>query len=484
MFKMDRIEENIQKLTLRNLLKDSFFQIYLILILIIYTWFITDGTFNLFAITEYGNYLTKSHINGFAYDSLAKSISKGKFDIDPSSILFEAFIIKGKAYMYFGLLPAIPRIMLNTLFPEMYGHWSRTFCLLMAIATIFAFSSITIQKLNENEFLSIREKKQYLYLFFISFGLGTPILFLMTNSMIYHEAILWALCFSVWSIYYINKILTGKDVDKLTLIKFSACAGLALLSKPSFAVPLYIIILILASKIFLIDKKKKILLISLIIPAAIFLALQLLYNYGRFGSIFTFSERKYYLLTKTVYMPEETFQISRFFISFQNYFLPRSGVFINKVLCIQMPYITVPDRSAYYIDHSSRTLPLCYGSPWIILGTIIGILLLLLRSGLLEKLIALSCLVNSLLVLSLFHITQRHACEFLIVMTFAYGFYIKKLGDKKFFLLGKRSIYMLNIMVCIFSIFVTLLCNIEYIYNLNVSKRMKSQIRELFFIKE
>src|SRR5262249_51871129 len=108
-----------------------------VLLLIILAWVITDGDWNLFpAAKSYEEY----------YDGQAQSLLHGRIDVPLQSILAERFVRDGKYYGYFGPTPAFPRMLLNLLMPDMYGHWSH-FSMLMGSLCGMAILILLYRKL-------------------------------------------------------------------------------------------------------------------------------------------------------------------------------------------------------------------------------------------------------------------------------------------------------------------------------------------------
>ena len=146
----------------------------ILLILIVYIWFITLGTWNLFKGERYGS----------AYDSLGQSLLSGNCNVDHYSIggegYGEDFLINGKYYMYFGPWSSILRIVLNSLFPSLYGNWSRISCLIASIFCLVGFILIINDQLSKNNFLNEKQRDFLYYLSVLGFGLGSPVVFLMS----------------------------------------------------------------------------------------------------------------------------------------------------------------------------------------------------------------------------------------------------------------------------------------------------------------
>ena len=151
-----------------------------IVILIASTFLATQGTWEFF-----------SNGLGFVtfYDYQAASLLEGHWDVPPQAISGEAIIHAGKYYGYFGFAPALPRVVLNALWPARFGMWSHISLLMAMIALIAAF--LALAKLIEIP----RSLRPFLML--ITIG-GSTAMFVCASGLIYHEAIIWGASLAIW----------------------------------------------------------------------------------------------------------------------------------------------------------------------------------------------------------------------------------------------------------------------------------------------
>ena len=103
-------------------------------ILVAFCWMVTDGDFKLFNPESFGQF----------YDGQAESLLAGHWDVTLKSIAPEEYFYDGKAYGYFGFLPALPRMALNCFLPNMAGAWSRTSLTLGCAATLICSYSLLL----------------------------------------------------------------------------------------------------------------------------------------------------------------------------------------------------------------------------------------------------------------------------------------------------------------------------------------------------
>lgn len=146
-----------------------------------FTWFLTHGTFRIFGDESFGA----------VYDSMARHLAHGSVAVDADAISGEAFRHNGKSYAYFGPAPAVPRIVLNKLFPNLYGKWTKLSILLGAILSMVLAMAI----LRQLPPLLRRESRAPGRLaetvFCVAIGPASTLLFLCSRAYVHHEAIVW-----------------------------------------------------------------------------------------------------------------------------------------------------------------------------------------------------------------------------------------------------------------------------------------------------
>jgi hypothetical protein len=147
-------------------------------------WMITEGT---------GKLLLHRGFDAF-YDGQAHSLLEGHWDVPPDAVSGEAFKVGGKYYGYFGFTPALPRVVLNWLFPANYGQWTRLLMLLWIASVMMAILA----------FMDALEVPSNPFLLTVAM-LGSTLFFLCSHGIVYNEAIvtgsalaLWAYLFFCW----------------------------------------------------------------------------------------------------------------------------------------------------------------------------------------------------------------------------------------------------------------------------------------------
>lgn len=421
----------------KALKKDKFYLFYIFIIFYIYFWFITHGSFNLF-VNEY---------NGGA-DSLSKNLLKGSVETAIIESAYESYLVNGKVVSHFAPLSAVIRIPLNTLFPDLYGKWSRLLCLISGLFTVIGFSFITRYSLNLNLSLTEKEKNRLFYLSLWSFTLGSPLLYLISEGNFFHECRIISLCSSVWGIYYLIKIINSKSLDTHGIFKYSILSGLALLSKEQFGICLYAVLFIVMIWILKFKEESKniskkyllkILLISTL-PALMLLGFQLWFNYSRFGNITKFLDRDLHYFHK--YGPEIASYGGEFnpiripYITYR-YF----GVSVNH-FSKEFPFLKMIDAknfdnkflentySKFLSPHGYPTFTLTIYSGWLIFSTLLSLNVLLKKGGI-HKVIFLALFILSLLITgSLFFTSVCYTMDFLLWLIFIFHFFLVNIKNK------------------------------------------------------
>lgn len=449
-----------------------------LVIFYIYFWFITHGDFKLF-IPEY---------NG-GMDYLSKSLLRGSSETILPDVGYEYSNVNGKIVSYFSPLPALLRIIPLSLFPEAYGKLSRSFCLLGGILTVFGFYKIIGFGLSLNNFIDEKRKVTISLFSLYSFALGTPLLILMVSGMIHNESRILCLCSTIWGIYFLTKLLNKACAYKTDFILFSICCGLALISKESFGIFLYSILILIIGWIFTDYRKNKFnqgiktasiinpsdlfilsdTILKCLIPSIIILAFQFWYNFDRYGNILSFVNREYH--------PNYSWQVKelggdlnpvRLPLTLEKYLGFRLKYFKSSFPYItQLPASDIPFESLkkIYIKHflgDYSSIPLTICSLWLILTGVLSICLIKKRreKTIVKLILLLFCLLPLLTTCCHWWIVQRYSIEFLPALVFLYFYLLKNVDFNEL----RKPFVFFNIFkaACIFSIYVTCFCTLEW----------------------
>jgi len=484
---------------------DIKFILVFIFIIAVQFWFVTYGT---------GNPFGKEGLTT-SYDDLGVSLLKGTTTINESSISTERINIDGKIYMYFAPFPAIIRIIPNLLFSSLYGQWSRLSGLFASLICLLAFALLTKQQLSQNKFLTNKQKDIFFYISFISFGLGFPLIYLLSSCYLYHEAIIWGFCWSICGVCTLISLLTNQNQHFLKVFAFSAFTGLAYISKVTFGFPLYLILAPVLISIFsqyIYDRFKinffrtfqlfeysdqfkdiktfALKFFILACPALIAFSIYAWYNYDKYKSIFTYHDHKYDL----------AFQLNKDHLKNYNdrggdlcykriptalsyYFGLRADNFSTKAPFVHIYH--VPWFINRFYEYNEWIISQLIVSLWIIVGGVLGIFYLTKCKR--NKLITISCWALSthfFIICSFWMISQRYSTEFFPLFIFIYSFYLREIGEEKY--LGRLISVKLWILFCVIfsavSVMSSILSSLHWgaVYNWAAPQEYKNKLIEAF----
>ena len=332
--------------------------------------------------------------------------------------------MNGHKYLYFGPFPALLRIVPNLLFPSARGEWSKLSCFLAAFVALLAFTRLSVRAVARNAEARPRARAALLHVAIIGFGLGSPLVYLVSCARIYHEAIIWALAGSLVALDAILEVLESRTSRAGALAIASAASAVALLSRVTFALPLAGALLA-AGGVSLWRAVREprpvragILVALAAIPGLAGAGLQLWYNEKRFGSPLKSIDFAY-----TYVNPDElggVFTLRRLPSSLACYFGMPSDAFSTTP-----PFFTI-SRVHYaepglFFGWTEQTASLTLVSPWLLAGAGIGAILLLRRPRPIPLLLASLFLLQCVLIGSFYFVTQRYAAEFLPLLALLFA---------------------------------------------------------------
>jgi hypothetical protein len=160
-------------------------------------WLVTAGTGRLLVPETFGSF----------YDYQAASLLQGRLDVPAPGISGEAFIVAGKHYGYFGILPALLRLPF-VVYDVAFGEIIRSAMLGYFVGCLIAAYALLCWAARQRE-PTATPSALATVLFTLSVGLGSTLLFLGSRAYIYHEAILagamFALGSAVFALHWLEK---------------------------------------------------------------------------------------------------------------------------------------------------------------------------------------------------------------------------------------------------------------------------------------
>lgn len=271
-----------------------------------------------------------------AYDSLGEHLTRLEFDVEPATIGWEGFDIDGKKYMYFGPFPAFLRIIFNTIYKGHFGQWSRVSCLIGIFLIILSSFLAINYAFKKNQNFDNTKISTLLVMMLIIFAivLGTPVLYLLLSTRIYSEAIVWGVSLAIASLSLYYVLVNEQKYSHKALALYGTLISFTLLSRITFALPLYALCLYLVYQIYKQKEKWFSKCFVLSIFSSFGLCFQFIYNYVRFKNIFeTFPKNLHYWdEVKTFGL----FNIHRIYDGLNTFLIPRKENFNAS-----FPYIFV-----------------------------------------------------------------------------------------------------------------------------------------------
>ena len=362
-----------------------------------------------------------------AYDSHAEHLLRGDPGVDYDAIRHEAMIVDGKARMYFGPFPAFVRIPLNFIYPNGRGQWSRITGFCAGMIALAAFAGLIRLGLRSSQ-LSSRWKIALGNACLIGFAFGSPLLLLLGNLSIYDEAIIWALAWSLASLYFAlrSRETEGAALTR-SLLAFSFCAGAALLSRVTFGAPLLLIAPVLALQLLRQDRIRN--LAALFLPVGAALLFYVVLSYAKFGNVQGTSFDHYVNPAQREFTQKHGFfRLERVPYSFADYLILRYPEFRREAPYLKGYRQSYNHPSLYAMPFTETYSSLLWCSSWIVLGAVIGVAFLLRPGGSdwVDRAIAATLFVEVIGIMSVPAVIQRYATEFYPFLIFAFLFFLRR----------------------------------------------------------
>lgn len=391
--------------------------LYLVIILF-YCWLATYGSMQFFG-TEIGS---------ASYDELGSSILHGYASVQSA---YEADKINGHYYIYFGFFPGVLHAALNALFTGHETQWSRVSCLIAAfISAGLMISIIYTACITSIQLRTMRQRQSLYRISVVAACLGSPLFFLISCPYIYHEAILWGLVGSLICILFFIRIISKKPRPMLMLGALASGAAIALLSRFSFSIPAYLLLLICV--LFLWKGRDnhplKFWWVCLaVMPAILAGLMQLDYNRVRYGSIFNFAGPSSHAGALQAHLEQiGFFNVRRLPITLLNYFGFSSQLFIKKFPFVTPVTVLGYDERLFMPGYREWVVSLLVVSPWHLLTALGGVLCLREQKNSLALAAGLLAFAPQIaMILTFFWVTHRYTGDLLPVLVLSQFVFLK-----------------------------------------------------------
>ncbi len=176
--------------------------------------------------------LHRDPLGGF-YDLQAHSFASFRWNVAAKPLGFEAFLIDGKAYTYYGPWPAALRVPVTLLTRSLDGRLTQL-SMLAAFAVALVFTtrlSRRIRLLVSPDRPATRLERWATGGFVFLVGAGSVFLFLASRAFVYHEAELWGAALAIGAFEFVVAYATA--LRRRDLVFASGLATLAFLTRGS-----------------------------------------------------------------------------------------------------------------------------------------------------------------------------------------------------------------------------------------------------------
>jgi hypothetical protein len=156
---------------------------------LLFAWMLTEGA---------SAFLTRQNQSGF-YDAQARSLLDLRWDMPKELLNLEAFIVNGKAFMYFGPTPAVLRMPVVAVTHRLDGRLTQPSMLIAFVASLVVLRRLAWRArwLTLGDRAVGRREAWATGALCALLGGGSVLLFLSSRAWVYHEAILWGIAFSL-----------------------------------------------------------------------------------------------------------------------------------------------------------------------------------------------------------------------------------------------------------------------------------------------
>ena len=273
------------------------FVVLLIIVAGYYLFLLSNGTLQLFA----------PEMLDRAFDNMLVHLLHGEFTVDRDAIGFEAFTRDGKAYTYFGIFPAVLRLFAIPFTDIAQAELARLSCLTAVV--IFVALQLRMLLIIHHSLPTVSRRPEFLAVMVVATVLSGPQLYILGSASIYHEPILWSAAMAAsFNLVIVRTTFGAKNLRGRDLVLLAALAGLAINTRASIGVALYLgTILLVACTLWRrcapdrgaqqFSVKASCLSSTILPPIAILglaAALVGVVNFERWGNAFTFADFHYY----------------------------------------------------------------------------------------------------------------------------------------------------------------------------------------------
>jgi len=361
---------------------------------------------------------------GAAYDSLAESLLRGEAVVDRRLIGPEAFIEPQGVVMYFGIFPALLRVLANGLCPSMWGRWTALSTALACVLAVWGAARAARIALRVNPSLSDRQRVFLRWALWLTAALGSPLVHLVAATNIYFESIAWAFAGAVVALSFVAEALLEGDLRGRTMLGFGLSATAAALARPTYGAPLWLVSGLLLYLYFRRPVAERPWQALAALTGTLLATLLVLgwYNSARWGAPLTFMDLTSYVQRQgyDFVLAQGQWNHHRLPTTFFNYFSLTPSHFLSEppyVRLVQPTYL----HPAYFPSFRQGLLSIPVSAPWLLSTALVGVVLAIRRGSRAIPLVALALLASQIAFIGgFYHIAHRYSLEMYPTIVFAH----------------------------------------------------------------
>jgi hypothetical protein len=199
----------------------------LAIIAVYYLFLLSNGTFRLFA----------PEMLDRTFDSMLVHLLHGEFNVDRRAIDWESFSRDGKTYTYFGVFPALLRLVAMPFTDVAQVQFARLSCLTALV--VFVALQLRTLLVVHNTLPAGSRVSGFLAVMAAATILSGPQLYILGSATIYHETILWSAAMgAAFNLIVLRAALGGGCLGARDLVSLAILAGLAINTRPVIGVAL------------------------------------------------------------------------------------------------------------------------------------------------------------------------------------------------------------------------------------------------------
>jgi len=262
-----------------------------------YLCLLSNGTFQLFA----PEMLDK------AFGNMLVHLLQGEFTVDRTAIDFEAFTRNGNTYSYFGVFPALLRLIALPFTDVAQAELARVSCLTAEV--IFIALQLRMLLIVHYRLPAASRSSSFLAVMMAATVLSGPQIYILGSASIYHEPILWSAAMAAaFNLVIVRTAFAAQRLRSRDLVVLAALAGLTIITRPTVGVALYLGTILLVGWMMWCRwtsthdarecSAEPVSLLFTVAPAVTVLGLGAavvgIINFGRWGNPLTFADFRYY----------------------------------------------------------------------------------------------------------------------------------------------------------------------------------------------